>query len=291
MAENSTTSSISYEFTRYSTIPLIIICILGAASNALLLLAFIKNPLKCFRNSGTYLVMNLSVSDCLCCVTVLFIFTKITANDLRLILRFITYYFGGVSFLSITSISIDRFLMVAYPIKHRTLMSGKTIIPWIAAIWTVISVAIPLLVLQERINRTTIISTLSMFAVTLAAIMYSSTYHKLKKQSKNIVLQNSNETRAEKVRILKERRFLNTIIIIAGVSFSCVVFHLLFYLSYYSLGLSKDKLVYEVVFTTSRLLFYSNFAVNPLIYILRLPNYRKTFYLLYCRRRTDTGFC
>ena len=134
MAENNTTSSVNYEFTRYSTIPLIIICILGAVSNVLLLVAFIKDPLKCFRNSGTYLVMNLSVSDCLYCLTVPFLFTKITVNDSRSIIHFLAFYFGGVSFLSITSISIDRFSMVAYPIKHRTLMKSKTIILWIAAI-------------------------------------------------------------------------------------------------------------------------------------------------------------
>ncbi len=36
--------------------------------NVLLLVAFLKDPLKCFRNSGTHLVMNLAVSDCLTCL-------------------------------------------------------------------------------------------------------------------------------------------------------------------------------------------------------------------------------
>ena len=45
--------------------PAVVICIVRVVSNVLLLVAFVKDPLKCFRNSGTYLVMNLSVSDCL----------------------------------------------------------------------------------------------------------------------------------------------------------------------------------------------------------------------------------
>ncbi len=61
MAENS------YEFA-YSDLPLITISVLGVALNVLLLVAFLKDPLKCFRNSGTYLVMNLAVSDCLTCL-------------------------------------------------------------------------------------------------------------------------------------------------------------------------------------------------------------------------------
>ena len=154
-----------------------------------------------------------------------------------------------------------------------------------------IGVGIASLVLYERTNRNITFNTVSMVAVTMSAIMYSSTYHKLNKQSRNIALQNSNETRAEKIRILKERRFLNTIIIIACVCFSCVVSYIIFFLSYDTLGLPKDKLIYEAIRRTSRLLFHSNFAVNPLIYILRLPNYRKTFYLLYCQRRTGTASC
>ncbi len=61
MAENS------YEFA-YSDLPLITISVLGVALNVLLLVAFLKDPLKCFRNSGTYHVMNLAVFHCLTCL-------------------------------------------------------------------------------------------------------------------------------------------------------------------------------------------------------------------------------
>ena len=42
-----------------------------------------------------------------------------------LILLFFNHSTAGASFISITSISLDRFLMVASPIKHRILMKGK----------------------------------------------------------------------------------------------------------------------------------------------------------------------
>ena len=64
MAENNT-ASVGDELSYFFSVPSIVVCILGVVSNALLLVAFIKDHLKCFRNSGTYLVMNLSVSDCL----------------------------------------------------------------------------------------------------------------------------------------------------------------------------------------------------------------------------------
>ena len=68
MAEINTTASIGNEFSYFSSVPGILVGILGVVSNVLLLVAFIKDPLKCFRNSGTYLMMNLSVSDCLMCL-------------------------------------------------------------------------------------------------------------------------------------------------------------------------------------------------------------------------------
>jgi hypothetical protein len=43
-------------------------------------------------------------------------------------------WFRLSSLASITSISIDRFLMVAYPIKHRILMRGKVVVLWLTAI-------------------------------------------------------------------------------------------------------------------------------------------------------------
>lgn len=54
MAENSIAASVDLKFT-YVYLPVIIFCIIGAVSNVLLLVAFIAGPLKCFRNSGTYL--------------------------------------------------------------------------------------------------------------------------------------------------------------------------------------------------------------------------------------------
>ncbi len=109
-------------------------CILGVVSNGLLLLAFFKDPLKCFRNSTTHFVTNLSISDCLTCL-----FALLTANEMiaenRKIILFLIESFAGVSLVSLTSISIDRFLMVAYPIKHRILMKGKVIVLCLAVIW------------------------------------------------------------------------------------------------------------------------------------------------------------
>ena len=291
MAENSTVPSGNYEFT-YNKIPVLIISIIGVASNVLLLVAFIKDPLKCFRNSGTYLVINLSVSDCLKCLIIPFhlkIRGELPATTLESIIEFLAVYFPAISFASITSISFDRFLMVAYPIKHRILMKGKLIILWLAAIWIISCVVSVISIINIHRSERNIGYVFGVIIITLSSVMYSTTYYKLKKQSRNLALQNSTESRAQQMRILKEKRFLNTIIIIACVAFVCIVPYMIFYLNYDSLSLPKENLTVEIVETATLVTFYSNFAVNPFIYILRLANYRKTFYLLYCRRRVPSN--
>ena len=280
-------TNLSCELT-YNEIPLRIISVIGVVLNLLLLVALIKDPLKCFRNSGTYLVMNLSVSDLLTCSVAPFYFA--TRNEIPRtvsdsIIEFLEFLFGGISYSSITSISIDRFLMVAYPIKHRISMRGKRTIFWLAATWMFSSFVSALSLFYNRKKNRNYCHMVSMILIALSSVMYSFTYHKLKKQSRNVALQNSTKSRAQEIRILKEKRFLKTIIIVACIAFVCVVPFMIFYLTYDSLSLSKDNLSSEMIGTATLFTVYVNFAVNPLIYILRLPNYRKTFHLIYCRRK------
>ena len=73
------------------------------------------------------------------------------------------------------------------------------------------------------------IYTIYVIIIAFSAVTYASTYYKLKKQSRNIALQNSNECRAQGMRILKEKRFKKTIIIIACIAFVCIVPSVIFF--------------------------------------------------------------
>ena len=263
---------------------LFIISILGAVSNVLLLVAFIKDPLKCFRNSGTYLVINLAVSDFL--TSGFFSYAYIDPNEF-LIFHFFLRWFASVSFVSLTSISIDRFLLVAYPIEHRMLINGKVLVLWLAVIWMISSV-IPASTMFSDVSDTNsrdAFFTVSVIFILLSFVMYSFTYYKLKRQSRNLALQNSTESRAQEMRILKEKRFLNTIVIIACIAFVCTVPSLIFFLFGKYMSIDFENPASVMALMLSLYIFQVSLAVNPLIYILRLPSYRKSFYSLYCRGR------
>jgi hypothetical protein len=77
-----------------------------------------------FQKFRNILVMNLSISDCLTCLFAPFYTSKAITGWPHQIFGFLVVWFRLSSLVSITSISIDRFLIVAYPIKHRIFDEG-----------------------------------------------------------------------------------------------------------------------------------------------------------------------
>ena len=282
MAEKNATDHISHEFA-YSYLPEITIGILGALLNILLLVAFVKDPLKCFRNSGTYLLMSLSVSDCLTCSFAAFYFFR-SLGKISLVFKMFNWWFLTTSIVSMASISIDRLIMVCYPIKHRVLIKGKVVATWITSIWVGSGVR-PMLTLYYK-RKEIVDYFIGVALVILSTVLYACTYNKLKQQSRNIALQNSSENRAQQMRLLKEKRFFNTIVIIVTIAVICTIPAVIFFIIVNHFGWEEDEIAINILEKIFSSTFYTNNAVNPLIYVLRLPNYRKTFHLLYWRKRS-----
>ena len=112
--------------------PIYVICFIGFLANLMLLIAFIKDPLKCFRNSATYLVANLAISDLLFNAAVFLRYFQGPESILSDFLQYLSVY---LSMGTIFSISLDRFLIITYPFKHRFLISGNKMAIWIGIIW------------------------------------------------------------------------------------------------------------------------------------------------------------
>ena len=285
MPEDNTTTGFSYAYT-YGDIIITAIPLFGVISNGLLLLAIFEDPLKCFRNSATYFVINLSVSDCLTCIfspIYYIILIKLVALGYDTF-KLLVLLCECASLFSIATIAIDRFLMIVYPIKHRIFMRGKIVITWIMIIWIVSCAVCVTTNFWNWIKDGKGIYTFCAFITLLSTVVYASTYYKLKKQSRNIAVRSSNETRAQRMRILKEKQFLRTIIIIACIAVICVLPSMMFFQTFALLDLNTSNFSTIIVTKIFLCIFCINFAVNPLIYVLRLPNYRKTFFLLYCKR-------
>ena len=274
-------------------IPSNFMCFFGIISHVLLLAAFIKDPLKCFRNTGIYLIVNLAVSDLIVCLygPLKINFTPTEQTQLYLG-RGIGSVCYSVSVITIFSISLDRYIMVNYPLRHRVLIGAKVMAGWIVLIWVLGALYFFKWLLFGRTSqdkRTLICAFPSI--ILLAVFLYTGTYFSLKKQSRNISLQNSTNTittRNREMRILKEKRFLATILLIATITFVCVVPPILVHQVTRSTADVRDYNEHNTAFKTLQSFmsttFYINFAINPLIYFIRFPNYRKTFNCMYLKR-------
>ena len=279
---NSTKFDIIINFRNFSVV---IFSFVGITSNALMLVVFNKDPLKCFRNSGTYLLMNLSVSDLATCLFGPFYFQFIHIIELRTVCRLLIMSSGFASILSIVAISFDRLLLVVYPLRHRHFITGKKIVIWLFCIWVMASILPTLGLLYRKPLAMKAFHCCAAILVVLSVALYAITYSKLKEHSKNVALQlSSTESRAQNIRIQKDKQFLKTIILIACIEFFCVVPSMVYFLLYRLQSFSIDNLVHGIFFEVSRVAFCTNFAINPWIYIFRLRNYRKTFYLVYFKR-------
>ena len=278
---NSTKLSMELNLSKLSAV---IFSFLGTASNVLLLAAYMKDPLKCFRNSGTYLLMNLSVSDLMTCLFAPFYLEFIVITGLDCVFSFIGRTSGIASILSIVSISFDRLLLVVYPLKHRVFIKGRNMVIWLFGIWLMASFLPTIGIFYGGSAALTGLNFSILILVVLSASMYAITYSKLKEHSKSIALQNSTENRAQEIRIQKDKQFLRTIILIACIALVCIVPPMVYLMLYQSLRISGNNLLHKIISHLFFIALYTNFAINPLIYIARLQNYRKTFYLIYCKR-------
>ena len=163
-------------------LPLYVVSSIGILSNLMLLFAFLKDPLKCFRNSGTYLVGNLAFCDMLFSLSVV-VAASLKDEKIQFFLQFLSFY---SSMITIFSIALDRFLMINYPFKHRFLMSGKKMAFWIFSIW-LISVIHPVkLIFLHHKADTPIKSTIGMILIMVTGTLYCKTYFALKKQQRSM---------------------------------------------------------------------------------------------------------
>lgn len=261
----------------------------GVILHLLLLVAFVRDPLKCFRNLNICLIVNLTAVDFLHCVieplrNLVFIDDK-RMNEAY---YFLIHAFITVSFLSMASISIDRLLMITYPIRYRYWVSGKVMTVWLLFQW-ILGIAystIRFIKDGEEIRERWVYVGLLTVPAFLSSIGYLLVCRALKKQRRNIIEQiASNRNQAEEIRLLKEKKFLQTFVLIATLPVVSVVpFWFVLNILQSELYSPENHFTLVILLCIFGSLSAVNYAINPLVYFLRFPNYRKTFKILYGRR-------
>ena len=263
-------------YTQLKYLPIYFTLCVGVVSHILLFVCLIKDPLKCFRNSATYLIMNLALSDFIVC----------TVGLLRMILGgkySVVVYISNtammVSLFSIFSIAIDRYLLTVHPFKHRILLNRRKIAICIASIW----LSCLCLLVEELIFNLDesadykIYHIIFIIVASVTFCIYAVTYFSLKRQGREISQQQSQS----QSRVLQEA-FLKTIMIVTFIQIS-TLFPACIDGLYDGWSVSTGDLDECPIGGLILFLMYClNFSMNPLLYIWRLKNYRQTFSIIFC---------
>ena len=255
--------------------------VIGLSSNSLLLVGLMMDPLKCFKNSSSHLVVNLCVADILTCLGVVLILSLgnpcIDGGRWYLFLRLPMY----ISFSSVLTMAFDRYMSCCHPLKYKVVITRKLTKRLILIQWLFYIVKVILELFYDKFlfyPR----YIMGIFTVFASVTLYIKAAYELNKKSRylrNIMDIPASVGQQQEVRLLKEKRFLTTIFMVSCISLltflPLVIYDTISGTPYYMNNVEASSLTGIVQFCLLTL-FVVNFWINPLVYSWRLTRYRKT---------------
>ncbi len=282
------------------------ITIIAAIANVLLLLAIYKNPLKCFRNPTTYFIANLAVVDLL---NALFHFEALLVWQTKYVSVYclpgawetINSGFGEfayfLTFPSVAVLALERYVSIAHPLWHQVNVTSRLCYTWIAIVWFVNCIFTVILNLVKSDTPNLLTAYPSIFYLT-TVIVYLLAFISIRKQRFSLLTDSTKSDctkRLMKLRLRNQNRFLTTVfiinvVLIFGIIPTVIGTHLSYTLEgdEEGSGSLQEETVnssLDVLSFITDILFLLNMAVNPFLYIWRLPKYRKTFLVMYCCKK------
>ena len=263
--------------------------------NLLSIIIFIKN--RNLRSRSMYLVINLTVADMLVggissnCSNIIFLRMGCKILSVRLtwegdnIVSFIFYWFPLTSLTNITVISLDRMHATFRPFRHRVIKKwvyGVTIsVVWVLA--AMISTAISMLQLfgKEWSHHQYFWQSYCLLCLFVICACYASIIVKICCGARP---QHHGAAR-------RQRKLTVTLLIMTIVSLLLWLPYAVATFVYYTTDSIRSLSLTKRIRLNSSLLllFYTNSFVNPVVYTIRMPEYRKALLLLFTRRQRQNA--
>ena len=269
-------------------------CVAIVTLNLCTIISFMRN--RNLRKRSTYLVINLAVIDMFVGGAVVYYLFYRPGVDCNLWQRHLIYYTGTNIFIEvlkslfpiensltkITMIALERVHATFFPFKHRVLKKwvyGLIItVVWVTSGLALVSYRL-LVVFGKRQTVTYSRFTFLFICLLIICVSYMSITIKVRCGKKP-----KHQGAAS-----RERKLTMTLFIVTVVSLLLYVPNVVFF---FASSLSKSKIHWPVlnnVEYTLVSLFFANSLVNPILYAIRMPEYRSAFLLLFRRRAQQTS--
>ena len=261
--------------------------------NLCTIIVFVRN--RNLRKRGTYLVINLAVIDMFVGGTVvynLFYLAGVFCNLFKwhlidsskyIFTEVLMSLFPIASLTNITIIALERVHATFFPLRHRVLKKWVYGL-MIAVVWVISGLlAIAYQVLLEFKETyyygVSVLHTFSSIFPLIICISYTSIVIKVR-----CGVQPQRHGAAS-----RERKLTMTLLIVTGVSLMFYLPHVIYL--FFSFRISKSKIWQSVSFSVDTHLFFArlfllfaNSLVNPILYAIRMPEYRSAVLFLFRKR-------
>lgn len=266
-------------------------------SNVLLLFAMCKDPLKCFLNPTSYFIGNLAVVDLLNATfhleelllsQTMYKSTFCLPGIWSTIHSHIGVFVVFLTFPCVTILALERYLSVAHPLWHQVKVTTRLCDISVTVIWLL---SLFFAGISFHHNFHVVVSFTIGFMSTFyiaTVVIYLLAYISIRKQRLTLItgnLESENMKRVLKIRLKNQSRFLTTILIV-NMTLTFALFPSLLsgvWQYFLSTAVSSSNSL-QVLYSTCDICFLLNMAANPFLYIWRLPKYRKSFLVLYCKK-------
>ena len=258
------------------------ILFLGIIANVLLIFSHWKDPFRFFKNTTSLFVRNIAVIDIIVAVVwIIRISVTFSFGRKPEIISNIWVGLTAMSPCAFLCFAIERFLSVAFPLWYRVRVTIQTCRKVLLATWIAHTAIQTVTVFVFSVDDKRVFMLCYSTPMFLSVyIFYFATYIALRRQRNELKeRQNVSEgtLNAMRARQKQEKRFLITIAIV------CIVLMIVFLPV---LGMRTLIVLLHLktpgTHSALQILLSINYLVNPIIYLVRLPRYRKTFKKLYC---------
>ena len=253
----------------------ILIAFLAVFGNGLVVGSFIRHSR--LRTITNYFVVSLAVADILVGLTSIPIWISMLlfssgGKTLAMVYNVLDLFAGCCSILHLVAISLERFFAVVYPIRHRN-TSPDVYYAVLVAVWIIPAGACWLSVELKRTNQgaNMLLLFVTFFVIPLLIILF--TYAGIWRAASNRIQPAQNPRSLKRdMRIAMTIALVIGFFVVAWLPFFTVQLLLVFCLKCYPAILSNTDLLLIVKF-----MHYSNSAVNPIVYAVKIPEFRRAF--------------
>ncbi|XP_028402768.1 lysophosphatidic acid receptor 4-like [Dendronephthya gigantea] len=269
----------------------------GAFMNTLLIIAIVLDPLKLLRKGAWITILNLALADFISSVSN---FLDVGFNTLTFrvsglehvkIIRFVLIFGISASFMLLTVLTIETYIVTKFPIRSRLMLTVKRSVLFCLTAWVL---ALPFGLSNIAYRFTTDLKTvMKVYIGQIAALELVVVVQVIIKFLIIGEIMKSRENTQQQQSNIKHKEVAKTIVILNAI---LIVTALPFFVSKQLEFLWKVGLVGgdRLVWTFSN--YYEpiaaiNYLANPILYALRWPDYRRTLFAPFAKFKRKGVFC